>query len=242
MEILGIDVGASGIKGAVVDIKKGGLVTLRHRIPTPHPATPKAVAKTIAELAAHFKWKGKIGCGFPAAIHNGVAVTAANIDKKWVDENAEKLFSKTTGCKVKVLNDADAAGLAEATFGAGKGVKGKIILLTIGTGIGSAFIIDGKLVSNTELGHLNFMGGIAEHYAADSIRKKEGLSWKEWAHRFDEFLNHVYGLFYPDLFILGGGASKKFDKFKDHFTPPVKIIPAALLNEAGIVGAALAWK
>lgn len=242
MKVLGIDVGGSGIKGAIVDLKKGELVTERHRIPTPQPATPKAVAQTVAEIADHFKWKGPIGCGFPAAVQNGIARTASNIDKKWINTDAERLFSKATGCSVKIVNDADAAGLAAVAFGIGKNNKGLIILLTLGTGIGSAIINNGKLVPNTELGHLKFKGGIAEHYAADSIRKKKDLSWKEWGSRLDEYLNHVYRLFYPDLFILGGGVSKKFAEYEEYLDVPVPIHAAALLNQAGIVGAALSAK
>ena len=242
MKVLGIDIGGSGIKGAPVDIRSGKMLAERYRIPTPKPAKPRAVAKTVKELVQHFDWSGPIGVGFPAVIQHGVARTAANIDKAWIGTNAISLLEDTTDCPVKVVNDADAAGLAEVTFGGGKGKSGLIILLTIGTGIGSALVKDGDLIPNTEFGHLKFKGGIAEHYAADSARKKFDLSWKEWAKRFDEYLNHVYKLFYPDLFILGGGASKKFDKFEEQLTVPTKVVPAKLLNQAGIVGAALAGK
>lgn len=242
MKVLGIDVGGSGIKGAIVDIKKGELITERHRIPTPQPATPKAVSRTVRKLTEHFEWKGPIGSGFPAAIQNGVSKTASNIDKSWIGVNVEKLFADATNCPVKVVNDADAAGLAEVTFGGGKDQDGLIVLLTLGTGIGSALIIDGKLVPNTEFGHLKFKGGIAEHYAADSVRKRKDLSWKEWGKRLNEYLHHVNRICYPDLIILGGGASKKFEKFEDEIDAPVKIRPAELLNQAGIVGAALAGK
>ncbi|MEM7371264.1 MAG: ROK family protein [Bacteroidota bacterium] len=242
MNVLGIDIGGSGIKGAPVDVSSGKMLAERHRIPTPQPAKPKAVAKTVLELVQHFEWSGPIGVGFPAALQHGVAKTAANIDNSWIDTNAEKLFSEKTNCPVKVVNDADAAGLAEVTFGGGKGRSGLTILLTIGTGIGSAFVKDGILIPNSELGHLKFKGGIAEHYAADSAKKRDDLSWKEWAVRFDEYLNHVYRLFYPDLFILGGGASKKFEKFEKLLTVPAEVVPATLLNQAGIIGAALAGK
>lgn len=242
MKVLGIDVGGSGIKGAIVDLETGKLITERHRIPTPQPATPKAVARTVAKLCEHFEWKGPIGAGFPAAIQNGIARTASNIDDKWIDVNVEGIFAEATACKVRVVNDADAAGLAEATFGGGKGQKGLVVLLTLGTGIGSAMIIDGVLVPNTEFGHLKFKGGIAEHYAADSVRKRKDLSWKEWGKRLNEYLNHVHRICYPDVIILGGGASKKFEKFVDELDVPTPIRPAELLNEAGIVGAALAGK
>lgn len=239
-EILGIDVGGSGIKGALVNVKKGELITERHRIPTPSPSTPEAVANTIKDIVKHFNYKGKIGCGFPAPIIDGVAMNAANIDKSWKGTNAEKVISKITGCKTKVYNDADAAGLAEATWGAGKNAKGTVLVITIGTGLGSALISDGKLIPNSELGHLPYGDTIYEKYAADSIRKKEDLSLKEWAGRFDEYLHLVNKLINPKLIILGGGLSKKFDSFGDHFTVKTKVVPAMLRNHAGIIGAAYA--
>lgn len=240
MEILGIDVGGSGIKGALVNIEQGELITERHRIPTPQPATPKAVAATVKELVEHFKWNGPIGCGFPAAVQQGVAKTAANIHKSWIGTDVQKSFEDATACPVRVINDADAAGLAEATYGAGREQEGLVLLLTLGTGIGSALIIDGNLVPNSELGHLLFKGGIAEHYTADSVRKKEDLSWKAWGKRLNEYLNYVHRMLYPDLIILGGGVSKKFDKYEEYLSVPTPVTPATLLNQAGIVGAALA--
>ncbi|WNJ18957.1 polyphosphate--glucose phosphotransferase [Pontibacter sp. G13] len=240
MEILGIDIGGSGIKGAIIDIESGELKTERLRIDTPQPATPKAVTETVGELVKQMEWSGPIGCGFPAVIQHGVAQTASNIDKDWIGTNAEKLFSKETGCPVKVVNDADAAGLAEVKYGGGAGKDGMILLLTIGTGIGSALIVDGRLVPNTELGHLIFKGDIAEKYCSDAARKREDLSWHEWGDRFDKYLNHVYRLFYPDFIILGGGASKKMAKFEDRLDVPCDVVPAELLNNAGIVGAAAA--
>ncbi|MDX2246754.1 MAG: ROK family protein [Bacteroidia bacterium] len=242
MEILGIDIGGSGMKGAIVNITNGEFTSERYREATPLPSTPKAVAKTVAKMAEHFQWKGLIGCGFPSVIQKGKVLTAANIDKKWIDTRVESLFEEATGCIVKVVNDADAAGLAEATFGAGKGIEGLAILLTVGTGIGSAFIQDGLLVPNSELGHLRFKGSIAEHYASDAVRKKEELSWHIWGKRFNEYLNYVYSLFYPDVIILGGGASKKYDKFEDVIDVPTTVITAKLLNQAGIIGAALSAK
>lgn len=240
MQILGIDIGGSGIKGAIVDTTQGILQTERHRIDTPQPATPESVAAVVRELKVHFDWQGPIGVGFPAVVLQGVAKTASNIDKSWIGTHAEDLFQHATGCPVKVLNDADAAGLAEATFGAGKDRQGVVMVITVGTGIGSALIADGQLVPNTELGHLRFKGGIAEKYAADSVRKAEGLSWEVWGNRFDEFLHHLNRLFSPDFIILGGGISKKFDRYQHLLSLEVPIAPATLLNEAGIVGAAIA--
>ena len=241
--VLGIDVGGSGIKGAPVDIKKGKLLSERLRIETPQPATPKAVAKTFAELVKMHDWNGPIGCGFPAIVRHGVAHSAANIDKKWVGTDVEKLFSKVSGCPVKVMNDADAAGLAAVRYGAGKKMQGTVLMLTIGTGIGSALFIDGKLVPNTEFGHLFFKGMIAEHYAANSVRKNLELSWEEWGKRFNEYLLHIDRILSPDLVILSGGASKRFGEYQHVITSEAKIIPSAMLNNAGTVGAAVyAWE
>lgn len=240
MNILGIDIGGSGIKGAIVNTSTGELLTERHRIPTPKPSTPEAVAETVAELARELDWHGPIGCGFPAAIQHGVSMTASNISKEWIGVNVEELLSEKLGMPVAVVNDADAAGLAEVRFGGGKGKDGLILLLTIGTGIGSALISDGKLVPNSELGHLRFKGDIAEKYCSDLARKEADLSWKQWGKRFDQYLDHVHRLFYPDMIILGGGASKKFEKFEEQLSVPIPVVPAELLNLAGIIGAALA--
>lgn len=240
MKVLGIDVGGSGIKGNLVDISTGEILSTRHRIDTPKPATPKAVSKTVGKIVTHFNWKGPIGCGFPSAIQGGIIKTAANIDKGWIGEDVESLFAAETKCQVKVVNDADAAGLAEALLGAGKGKSGVTMLLTVGTGIGSALINNGKLVPNTELGHLHFKGDIAEKYCSDSARKREDLSWTDWGKRFNKYLQHINRLFYPDRIIIGGGASKRFHKFSSEIDVPVKVLPATLLNDAGIIGAALA--
>lgn len=240
--VLGIDFGGSGIKGAPVDIKSGKLVEERHRIPTPEPSTPGEVAKTIKELVKHFNWKGIVGCGFPAVVQNGVVRSAANIDKSWVNTNARKLFSEVTKLPVWVANDADVAGLAEVKFGAGKGFKGAIVVLTVGTGIGSSMFIKGKLYPNTELGHLEYKGMDAETYASDAARKRENLDWETWGKRLNEYLNFVDFLFGPELIILGGGASKKLDLFRDQLELKAKIVPAKFLNEAGIIGAAIAAK
>lgn len=241
MKILGIDVGGSGIKGAPVDTETGELLDERYRIPTPEGAKPKDVANVVKQIAKHFDWHGPIGCCFPAAIQHGVARTAANVDQSWIGTNAEKLFSKATGCPVRVLNDADAAGLAEMRFGAGKGVDGLVLIITIGTGLGTALFIDGYLVPNTELGHIEIDGGDAELSASDAARKRDDLSWKKWAsERFDRYLCTMNALFWPDLIILGGGASKKLDKFAKHLTVEAPVVPAGTLNEAGMIGAALA--
>lgn len=241
MHILGIDIGGSGIKGTLVDIKKGEFAVERHRIATPQPSTPTAVAKTVAEIATHFKYKGPIGCTFPAVILHGVAMSAANVDKSWIGTDAETLFAEATGCPVHVLNDADAAGVAEMTHGVGRDRQGVVIMLTLGTGIGSAIFIDGILVPNTEFGHVEMNNGQeAEHYAASSVRESEDLSWKKWGKRLNKYLNYMEVLFTPDLFILGGGVSKKSEKFMEYIDVRAEVLPAELLNDAGIIGAAMA--
>jgi polyphosphate glucokinase len=240
MHILGVDIGGSGIKGAIVDTITGNLVTERHRIETPQPATPEAIAAVLAQLVIYFDWKGPVGCGFPSAIQHGVVRTASNISQAFVGTNIDKLFSEATKCPCYNLNDADAAGIAEMHFGEGRGQNGVVLLITIGTGLGTAFFTDGKLLPNTELGHLYLPNGKkAEHYAADAIRKTEGLNWRRWGKRFNRYLITMEALFWPDLIILGGGASKKFQKFKDQITVEAQVKPAAFLNQAGIVGAAL---
>jgi len=218
-ECLGVDIGGSGIKGAIVDINTGELQSERLRIPTPSPSTPKAVAKTFAELVDQLQWKGKIGCGFPAVVKNGIVYTASNIDKKWIDTDAAKLLSKETGSKVYVNNDADVAGLAEMRFGAGKGKKGNVLMITIGSGLGSALFIDGQLVPNTELGHiyLKDQKNIAEKYAADSVRKQKDLSWKEWGKRFDEYLLHIDKILRPSCAIMPGLSAEPFSLMKKVF-------------------------
>jgi len=240
MEILGIDIGGSGIKGAPVDVDKGEMVAERHRIDTPQPSTPDAVGNVVAELARYFDWTGLIGCTFPAIIKNGVTLSAANVDQSWIGTQAEKLLRKKTGCPLILLNDADAAGMAEMEFGAGKGHKGVVIILTLGTGIGSAVFVNGALLANSELGHLEFDGREAEKWTSDKVRKDKDLSWKKWGERINAYLNHVEFLLSPDLFILGGGVSKNFDKFSPYLHTQTKIVPAQLLNDAGIIGAALA--
>ena len=240
MEILGIDIGGSGIKGAPVDTKKGELLTPRHRIPTPQPSKPKSVAKVVGEVARHFNWKGPIGVGFPAVIQHGVARTAANVHKGWINTDAAALFGDATGCPVTVVNDADAAGIAEMTFGAGKGRDGVVLLVTIGTGLGTSVFVDGHLLPNTEFGHIEIDCEDAELMASDAARKEHGLSWKNWTARFDNYLLRLEALFWPDLIILGGGVSKKHGKFIPRLTVRADVLPAETLNEAGIIGAALA--
>ena len=240
MEILGVDIGGSGIKGAPVDVTKGILVAERYRIPTPQPSKPEAVAEVMAQIIKHFKWKGPIGCTFPAVIKDGVTYTAANVDKSWIGTNGQKLLQKRTGCPVLLLNDADAAGIAEMQFGAGKGHKGVIIVLTFGTGIGSAIFVNGQLVPNTEFGHMEIRGKDAEDRSSDRIRKEKDLGWKQWAAQVDEFLGRMEALFSPDLFIVGGGVSKKHEKFIPLLHTQAEVVPAQMRNEAGIIGAARA--
>jgi polyphosphate glucokinase len=240
MQILGIDIGGTGIKGAPVETDTGALLLERYRLPTPDGARPDSVAAVVKEVAAQFDWHAPVGCGFPAVIRNGVAESAANISQRWIGTNVAQLFSEVTQCPVYVLNDADAAGLAEVTFGAGRGVKGVILMITIGTGLGSGLFIDGKLVPNTELGHIEVDCDDAEKLASDEARKEQDLSWKKWAKRLDKYLNTLENLFSPDLMILGGGVVKKQDQFLPLITVRTKIVPAALGNDAGIVGAALA--
>jgi len=242
MQVLGIDVGGSGIKGAPVDTESGQLVAERLRIKTPKGAEPEPVAKVVAEVAKSFNWEGPIGIGFPAPVKAGVAMMAANISEKWVGTNADELFAKTTGCTSVTVNDADAAGLAEMAFGAGHGQPGTVIMVTLGTGIGSAIFYRGKLLPNTEFGHLEMKGRDAEHRASDAVRQLEDLSWKKYAKRLNKYLAAMQKLFWPDLFIIGGGISKVSEKYIPLLTIETPIVPAQFLNEAGIVGAALAAK
>ncbi len=239
MQVLGIDVGGSGIKGAPVDTESGEFLAPRLRFPTPPSAKPEPMAKIVGDIARQFNWQGPVGAGFPAALHHGVALTAANIHKKWIGVNAAELFSNASGCPVSVINDADAAGLAEMRFGAGRGRRGVVMMITIGTGLGTALFIDGKLVPNTELGHIEIDGDDAELHASDAARKRERLSWKKWGRRLNRYLQTLERLFWPDLFILGGGVIKNAEKFLPSITLNTEVLPAELLNDAGIVGAAL---
>ena len=242
-KILGVDIGGSGIKGAPVHAKKGELLSERYRIPTPQPATPKAVAETVHEIMKATGWDGPIGCTVPGRVVKGTVETAANIDEAWKGTNARKLFTKTCGVPVTVLNDADAAGIAEVRFGAGRKKKGTTLLLTFGTGIGSALFIDGTLVPNTEFGHMRYDDRIAEHVAADSVRSKEHLSWEKWAKRRVQKVLEMYEfILSPDLIIVGGGVSRpdRWEQFSPFLSTKAKLVPAELGNEAGIVGAAVA--
>ena len=239
-KVLGIDIGGSGVKGAPVNTDNGLMLESRYRIPTPLPATPQNVAPVIAEVVKHFKWEGPIGCGYPGVVQNGVAKTAANVDDSWIGTDINKLFRKATGLPVSVINDADAAGLAEMKFGAGVDAKGVILLCTVGTGIGTVLFVNGTLVPNTEFGHIELMGMDAEKYAADAARKAEDLGWEDWAERFNKYLVTLEKLVNPDLIIVGGGASKKGERFLPQLKVKARVVPAELLNNAGIVGAALA--
>jgi polyphosphate glucokinase len=237
--VLGIDVGGSGIKGAPVDLDSGQLIAERLRIPTPQPSTPKAVAAVVADLVRHFAWTGPIGCTLPSVVQAGMVRTAANIDEGWIGIDGRALLQEATGQPVTLLNDADAAGVAEMRFGAGKGRGGVVIMITLGTGIGSALFVDQRLVPNTELGHIEIRGKDAEHRAAASVRDRKELSWREWTPAVDEYLDRLEALLWPDLVIIGGGVSTKFDRFGPLLTTRVPVVPATLGNEAGIVGAAL---
>lgn len=239
--IPGIDVGATGIKGGIVDVQKGRIIGQRYKVSTPHPATPLAIAKAIEDLCRKMKArKGEtVGVGFPAIVIRGTTRSAANIDKKWIKFDAQKYLSRRTGYQIVMLNDADAAGIAEYKFGRVKDRKGTVLLLTIGTGIGSALFVDGKLVPNTELGHLKYHDGIAEDYASNRIRKEKQLTYKVWGRELNGYLKHICHIFSPDLIILGGGVSKHFMTFKPFLDPGTEVVPAKLRNDAGIVGAAL---
>ncbi len=240
MEVyLGVDIGGSGIKGALVNVKEGCLVAKRHRIPTPHPSTPEAVGDVVAEIVNHFNWTGPVGCTFPAIIKEGVAYSAANVDDSWIETNGQRVLQQKTNCPVVLINDADGAGIAEMKFGAGRDHRGVVIVLTFGTGIGSAIFVDGQLVPNTEFGHMEIRGKDAEDRAADRIRKIKDLSWKKWAKRVNEFLSRMEALFSPDLFIIGGGVSKKHKNFLSRLQTRAQIVPAQMRNEAGIIGAAM---
>jgi polyphosphate glucokinase len=239
MQMIGIDVGGTGIKAAIVETATGELATARVRVETPHPATPKAVVKATAGLVAELPPALGAGIGFPAVILGGVVKTAANIDASWIDAPAGRLFADALERRLVMGNDADAAGLAEMRFGAGRGQAGTVLMLTLGTGIGSALFRDGVLVPNTEFGHLQLRGKDAERRAAASIKVSKGLSWQAWSKRLAEYVDAIDSLLWPDLVIIGGGISKDADKFIHELPSRVKCVPAALQNQAGIVGAAM---
>jgi polyphosphate glucokinase len=241
VQVFGIDIGGSGIKGAPVDTAQGKLLAERVKIETPQPAVPDAVAKTVGQLVTDFGWTGPTGITFPGVVVDGVTLTAANLDDSWIGLDTRGLFNKVTGLSTALINDADAAGLAEMSFGAGAGHQGTVLMLTFGTGIGSALFRDGVLVPNTEFGHIEIRGKDAEHRASERAKEEHDLSWEKWAERVDEYLEHMERLTAPDLIIFGGGVSRKSDKFLSllkHLRATV--VPATLQNDAGIVGAALA--
>ena len=237
--ILGIDIGGSGVKGAPVDVANGTLLAERFRIETPQPATPDAVAAAVAEVTAHFDWHAPVGATMPGVVKSGTLLTAANIHQSWVGTNAAQVFTRASGCPVTVLNDADAAGIAEMRFGAGKGRSGVVVMVTLGTGIGSAVFNNGVLLPNTELGHIEIRGKDAETRASARVREEKDLSFKMWGKRVDEYLDRIDALLWPDVVIIGGGVSKKADRFFPYLTTRAEVVPAQLLNDAGIVGAAL---
>lgn len=237
----GVDIGGSGIKGALVDLDEGVFIGDRHKIKTPKKSTPENVAAVVAEVVGHFEWDGPVGITLPAIVHGQVAHSAANIDESWVGTDLQELFHAHLGDReISVLNDADAAGVAEAAHGVPEASKGAVIFLTLGTGIGSALLIDGRLFPNTELGHLIIDGRHAEHFASSAVKEREDLSYKKWAKRVSVALNEYDRLFSPDAFIVGGGISRKADKWIPKLTVETPVIPADLRNTAGIVGAAMA--
>ena len=239
--ILGIDVGGTGVKAAVVNTKKGHLVTEKIKYATPQPSYPSEVMKVINQLIDDFEWRGKkMGCGFPSIIKHDMIFSAANIDNSWMHVDLRALFNEADLHRISFINDADAAGVAEMTFGAGQDRDGTVLMLTLGTGIGSGLFINGHLVPNTEMGHLEHGESIWEHYASNSARERKELSWEVWGNKLNDYLNHVNFILNPDVIILGGGVSKKFEKFKDFLdVEDVELYPAEMLNNAGIIGAAL---
>lgn len=239
MNVLGIDIGGSALKGAPVNIKTGKLLAERHRIATPDTLSPDKMAREIKNLAAHFSWKGPIGIGFPGVIHDNVIRTSANLHKDFIGLDAGKLFSKVAGVKVSLVNDADAAGIAEVRYGAGKGVKGAVLMLTFGTGVGSALFLDGVLYPNSELGHLQMKGKSAERFVSAAAKERRDLSYKKWAHQVGDYLEQLETILWPELIIVGGGISADHKKWFKHLKIRTPIVPATFLNEAGIVGAAL---
>jgi polyphosphate glucokinase len=240
VDVLGIDIGGTGIKAAPVDVTTGRLTSARVKVPTPRPALPEAIADAVASLVRDFGWTGPAGITFPGVVIGGVTCTAANLDPAWIGMDARALFSKATGLGVSVLNDADAAGLAEMKWGAGSGVPGTVLMLTFGTGIGSALFTEGVLVPNTEFGHIEIRGRDAEKRASEHTRELHDLSWGRWAGRVDEYLDRLEALIAPGLIIIGGGISRKADKFVPLLTSlRARIVPAAMHNDAGLVGAAM---
>ncbi|MCP3934903.1 MAG: ROK family protein [Actinomycetia bacterium] len=237
--MLGIDIGGSGIKGAPVDLDRGEFAELRHRVETPQPATPKAVLRAVGEVVTYFDWEGPIGCTFPAVVQGGTVVTASNVDRSWIGTNAADVLSNKLGHPVLVVNDADAAGVAEMEFGAGRERQGTVLIVTLGTGIGTSLFVDGTLVPNTELGHIEIDGVDAETRAASRWRNAHGLTWKQWGGRVNKYLCRVERLVWPELIIIGGGVSRKHERFFPYLDTRTPIVAAQLRNDAGIIGAAL---
>lgn len=245
MNMLGIDIGGSGIKGALVNIETGELEADRLRLPTPQPSTPQAIIQSVAQIVAHFNYSGPIGVGMPSLVINGVIKSAANIDRSWINFAGREALAQATNCPVTLLNDADAAGVAEMQFGAGRNERGVVMIFTLGTGIGSCMFVNGHLVPNLELGHIYLPGHKqdAEFYASDRARKEGDQGWKKWSGHLTEYLQYIEALFSPELLILGGGVSKKHEKFFPYLRVQARLLPAQLRNEAGIVGAAVAaWQ
>jgi polyphosphate glucokinase len=243
MRVLGIDIGGTGIKAAPVDVTTGQLLADRQKIDTPHPALPDPVADVVKQLTTSFNWSGPVGITFPGVVADGVTRTAANMDPAWIGLDAAALFAKATGNPVRVLNDVDAAGVAEMTFGAGVDEQGTVLMVTFGTGIGSALFVKGILVPNTEFGHIEIRGRDAESRASERAKQLHDQSWSKWAEHVDEYLQHIEALLSPDLIILGGGISRQSEKWVPRLTGiRARIVPAALLNNAGIVGAAMATR
>lgn len=239
MQVLGIDIGGSSVKGAPVDSRTGRLLAERRRIAMPEQLSPARVAGVVAGLAGEFGWRGRIGVGFPGVVQGAHTHTAANLHPRFVGLDAQRLFAKATGCRVAVVNDADAAGLAEMRFGAGRNCRGTVLLITLGTGVGSALFCGGMLYPNTEFGHLPIRGRSAERYISTAARKRRRLSWTQWGRELGAYVRTLEALVWPELIILGGGASTKMEKFMRQVRCRTRIVPAAAFNEAGIVGAAL---
>ncbi|NNF18566.1 MAG: ROK family protein [Flavobacteriaceae bacterium] len=241
MEVLGIDIGGSGIKGALIDMKTGEMLTERHRIPTPKSRKPEAMAEVVAQIVNHFDYKGPVGCGFPTVIKNGVCKSHGNLHPSWDGVNVEALFERVTGNEFTVINDADAAGYAVMNYGSGQGEDGFVVIITIGTGLGSGAFFNGKLIPNFELGQIPYKKfDKIETWAAGSAKDREDLSYKKWGKRFNRFLELVELIVAPDLIFLGGGASKDFDEYKKQIKIETPVVPARLQNHAGIIGAATA--
>ena len=238
MKVLGIDIGGSGVKGAIVNIKTGKLVSEKIRFSTPNPSKPKNIIKGIqSNIINEFNWKGKVGCGFPGVIKNNKVFSAANISNKWIGVDIKKKFSKKFNLKCKAFNDADVAGIAEMELNKKINKKGTVIIITVGTGLGTSIFVDGKLVPNIEFGHLKMYGDCAEKYASNSARKNLDLSINDWTTRFNEYLKYVEDLISPNLIIFGGGISKYFNEFEHLIKSRSKLVSANLENDAGIIGA-----